>query len=157
MTRLPPPTPQLHAVAPSSRVVADVLRQSGDIITVCDCGGGTAVSGPLYTQHTEHVDDLTHNRVRSAQDAVSYLIALMQPFRLEECVPGKARFCGPVLLDISFRELLEQKAKAVAAPNTLPQGMIRDLYLSLWERDIKLTFNGSAKEWLGGIAVPRGG
>ena len=134
-----------------------LLRQSGDIITVCDCGGGTSVSGPLYTHRTEHVDDPTHNRVRSGQDAVSYLIASTQPFRLEDCVPAKARFCGPVLLDSSFRELLDQKVKAVAAPNPLPQGMIRDLYLSLWESNIKRTFNGSAKEWLGGIAVPRGG
>ena len=71
--------------------------------------------------------------------------------------PPRRGSVGPSCWTALSGNFWTRKVKAVAAPNPLPQGMIRDLYLSLWESNIKQTFNGSAKEWLGGIAVPRGG
>ncbi len=62
-----------------------------------------------------------------------------------------------MLLDSSFRSLLEQKIKTVAAPNTLAQESIQDLYLSLWERGIKPSFDGPETQVLRRIAVTRGG
>lgn len=79
-----------------------------------------------------------------SQDAASYKITSTQPLELEECVPGEARFGGPVVLDGIFRTSIEDKLKlAAATANSVTAADVQNLYLELWETYIKPEFAGS--------------
>lgn len=99
----------------------------------------------------------TYNQIHPGQDAVSYLIVPTQPFQIDECTPGRARFYGPVLLDGAFQKRLEQKVQVAAAPNAVPQKRMRSLYLLVWEKQIKPHFDDSAKKYTEDILVSRAG
>ncbi|KAK4152712.1 hypothetical protein C8A00DRAFT_34562 [Chaetomidium leptoderma] len=117
--------PEAAAVALVEHGGVSLDLTSGDVIIVCDCGGGTA-------------------------DAASYEVISTQPFELEECLPGKARFCGPVLLDGIFKGHIEQKVQQAAdSLNTgpVPTDDVWALYTRLWDHRIKRMFDGSPGHW----------
>ncbi|KAK4239028.1 hypothetical protein C8A03DRAFT_32951 [Achaetomium macrosporum] len=111
------------ALVEHGAVPADLT--SGDIITICDCGGGKS-------------------------DAISFEIQPTQPFVLDGCVPAEARFCGSVQLESLFMQRLKSKIQALADPDkaaTLSFRDIRPLFHRLWELGIKRQFDGSSRDW----------
>ncbi|GAB1311848.1 hypothetical protein MFIFM68171_02058 [Madurella fahalii] len=97
------------------------VNLNGDMIIVCDCGGGTA-------------------------DAIALEILGMAPLALRECVPGDGRFCGPVLLDDAYLELVERKIQMRSSTTlaaTITKPMLREFFGDWWERQIKIRFNGT--------------
>jgi hypothetical protein len=97
-----------------------------------------------------HFPVLTDPFVRS-QDAASFEVTSTQPFELAECVSGKARFGGPVVLDGIFKTSLQERLKQAAAKTSSVTAVdIQRLYSELWEFRIKPYFDGSDEpsEWV---------
>jgi Hsp70 protein len=96
----------------------------GDIVVVCDAGGGTV-------------------------DLISYMIDQLSPIlEVSEAAPGSGSACGSILLNRMFAQLLHQRCGHLPgwADDTYQEA------LDYFENRVKRRFNGSNDRWL--IPVP---
>ncbi|KAI1115579.1 hypothetical protein F5Y14DRAFT_449935 [Nemania sp. NC0429] len=92
--------------------------QVQDIVTVCDCGGGTV-------------------------DVTTYEILSISPLTLREYLPGEIVLCGGEFVDDGFAELFKSKlVKVFENPTleTMDKAVFQRCMENWWERSIKSTF-----------------
>ncbi|KAF8253057.1 hypothetical protein K440DRAFT_274852 [Wilcoxina mikolae CBS 423.85] len=107
------PEPEAAAVAVLKVTTERAELQQGDVVTVCDAGGGTC-------------------------DLITYEIISMQPLKVKECVTGAGGFCGSVYIDKAF----ERYIKTLVGPTQYSQLRERDkkYMMSDFELGIKPLF-----------------
>ncbi|KAI5464635.1 hypothetical protein BGZ63DRAFT_461679 [Mariannaea sp. PMI_226] len=102
--------------------------QRGDILLVCDCGGGTI-------------------------DLGAYEVSTMNPLALTECVPGTCKMNGAVQLDNRFLHLLENKASLLSihpSVKSIKKAQLVSFLRSVWDVKIKPEFHSGNKP----VSVP---
>ncbi|KAF4451481.1 transcription initiation factor TFIID subunit 6 [Fusarium austroafricanum] len=100
--------------------------KEGDLVIVCDCGGGTV-------------------------DSIAYEIVSLEPFFVKECIPGECILAGGTLIDDDgFMHLLRAKARSICSDRafaTLTDRDFEDFARHRWEYDMKLRYTVNAEDW----------
>ncbi|OAA50102.1 actin-like ATPase domain-containing protein [Beauveria brongniartii RCEF 3172] len=102
--------------------------KQGDIIIVCDAGGGTA-------------------------DLISYQVDKASSFKLSECVTGEGGLCGGIFVDQNFDGLITQKMGG-SPWKGLDSADKRKFMKDSWENGIKSQFSGNDRSFF--AEVPEG-
>ncbi|KPM43320.1 hypothetical protein AK830_g3281 [Neonectria ditissima] len=117
-----------HAILVSKDLSLELLElnlQLGDIVLVCDCGGGTI-------------------------DLGGYEISVRNPLTMNECTPGACKLNGAVKLDDRFIDLLDKKAQQLRTNRDFKssqQEHFRRFARTYWELDMKRNFGSKQTRW----------
>ncbi|RFN49025.1 heat shock 70 kda protein 12b [Fusarium flagelliforme] len=108
---------------PEAAALASVFQRNSffeikrnDSFVVCDAGGGTI-------------------------DVISYKVVCEQPFKLEECIPGRGKLDGAFLIDQAFFAYLQGKAKLKI--KSLTASDYNGFILKEWELGAKRSFSSA--------------
>ncbi|KAF2110481.1 hypothetical protein BDV96DRAFT_691242 [Lophiotrema nucula] len=108
------PEPEAAALATLAEFNDRPGVQRGDVITVCDCGGGTV-------------------------DITSYTIQNINPMFVKEAVNGDGKMCGSIFVDEQFQTFLRGRLKRWDKLNSEQVKRVMD---HEWEYGIKRRFSG---------------
>ncbi|ORY02350.1 hypothetical protein BCR34DRAFT_627561 [Clohesyomyces aquaticus] len=114
------PEPEAAALATLAKFRGRPDISPNDIITVCDCGGGTV-------------------------DITSYKIQNPDPVVVKESVGGDGKMCGGIFVDEEFRDFVRGRVKN--RWDKLSPEMIRKIMNEEWENGIKRTFEDDGREF----------
>ncbi|KAK7415518.1 hypothetical protein QQX98_005872 [Neonectria punicea] len=114
--------PEAAALATMKDFSRRSIAEAGDTIVVCDAGGGTV-------------------------DLITYVIELVDPFVVKECVKGEGGLCGAVFLDEGFINLIQDKVSPTAW-NRLSKYEQKKFLRDEWEDDIKGRFDDQRGHYL---------
>ncbi|KAF2651441.1 hypothetical protein K491DRAFT_637347 [Lophiostoma macrostomum CBS 122681] len=115
------PEPEAAALATLAEFRGRPGVQRGDVVTVCDCGGGTI-------------------------DITSYQIEKPEPVVLvKECIGGDGDMCGGIFVDENFEKLLQRKLDK--RWEKLRPEQQKKVFNTEWEYGIKRSFENDNREW----------
>ena len=135
--------------------------QVGDIIIVCDAGGGTVVS--------HYCREAVSGSANKEQDVISYRIESISPLRVGECVKGNGKcferqcrivlskadpqtggLCGGIFLDEEFLKVL--KSKLDKRSTAVLEELRGSAFLNdAWEHSAKTQFKNQERTWVMGV------
>ncbi|KAH8176061.1 hsp70 protein [Sarocladium implicatum] len=120
--------PEAAALATLKDMAKRCNIKVGDIIIVCDCGGGTV-------------------------DLISYRVESLHPFSVKECVKGGGGLCGGIFLDEKFLKAVQAK---LGKRCSMKSDELRKstFFNDAWEHGIKTQFKDQHQTWL--VDVPAG-
>ncbi|KAF5670818.1 hypothetical protein FDENT_11139 [Fusarium denticulatum] len=95
--------------------------QPGQVVIVCDCGGGTT-------------------------DTAVYEIRSVHPLRVKEVLKGRRIFAGACIMDDGFMKLLKERIAQVISPRvfqTLKDEDFAEIAYTHWDNDVKKSFSNN--------------